>query len=99
MKPLEKSQLAAWRAYIQFEIDQGDDKRTRTLFERCLIACALYEEFWILYIEYLETQGASEGEIRSVFTRLCCTHLPNKVKPHVAWAAYEEVLGKDSCYS
>lgn len=24
-----------------------DDTRVRILFERCLIACALYEEFWI----------------------------------------------------
>lgn len=23
-----------------------DDHRVRILFERCLIACALYEEFW-----------------------------------------------------
>lgn len=23
-----------------------DDNRVRILFERCLIACALYEEFW-----------------------------------------------------
>lgn len=23
-----------------------DDRRVRILFERCLIACALYEEFW-----------------------------------------------------
>lgn len=23
-----------------------DDQRVRILFERCLIACALYEEFW-----------------------------------------------------
>lgn len=24
----------------------GGDRRVRILFERCLIACALYEEFW-----------------------------------------------------
>ena len=24
----------------------GGDRRIRVLFERCLIACALYEEFW-----------------------------------------------------
>lgn len=24
----------------------GGDRRVRVLFERCLIACALYEEFW-----------------------------------------------------
>ena len=47
VKPLEKSQLSAWRLYLEFEIKQGNDKRIRVLFERCLIACAFYEEFWM----------------------------------------------------
>lgn len=36
-KPEEESEVAA--------VAQ-DDHRVRILFERCLIACALYEEFW-----------------------------------------------------
>ena len=47
VKPLEKSQLAAWRNYLDFEVKQADDARIRVLFERCLIACAFYEEFWM----------------------------------------------------
>lgn len=29
-------------------------RRVRVLYERCLVACALYEHFWIRYAKYLE---------------------------------------------
>ena len=32
------------------------------LFERCLIACALYEEFWAKYAEYLEGRKADDKD-------------------------------------
>jgi len=47
VKPLEKSQLKNWREYLKFEMENGSEKRVGVLFERCVIACALYEEFWM----------------------------------------------------
>ena len=47
VKPLEKGQLRNWREYLDFEMEQGSHERIVILFERCLIACALYEEFWL----------------------------------------------------
>lgn len=47
VKPLERCQLKNWKEYLDYEIEQGDQNRIIVLFERCLIACALYEEFWI----------------------------------------------------
>lgn len=47
VKALEKTQLTNWREYLEFEIENGTPERVVVLFERCLIACALYEEFWI----------------------------------------------------
>jgi hypothetical protein len=47
VKPLERCQLKNWKEYLDYEIEQGDQERIIVLFERCLIACALYEEFWI----------------------------------------------------
>jgi len=47
VKPLEKGQLKMWKEYLEFEIEKGDTHRILILFERCLIACALYEEYWI----------------------------------------------------
>ena len=31
---------------MDFEIAEGDHEKIRFLFERCLVACALYEDFW-----------------------------------------------------
>jgi len=47
VKPLEKAQLKNWRDYLKFEMANGSEKRVFILFERCVIACALYEEFWM----------------------------------------------------
>lgn len=47
MKPLEKTQLKNWKEYLDFEIENGTHERVVVLFERCVISCALYEEFWI----------------------------------------------------
>jgi len=46
VKPLEKGQLKNWKDYLDYEIEQGDRDRIIVLFERCLIACALYDEYW-----------------------------------------------------
>ena len=36
-----------WREYLDFEIAEGNQRRILILFERCMVACALYEDFWI----------------------------------------------------
>ncbi|XP_045596489.1 pre-mRNA-processing factor 39 isoform X2 [Procambarus clarkii] len=93
VKPLEKSQLTAWRNYLDYEIKHMNPARIRVLFERCLIACAFYEEFWMRYIRYLEEAGAVEGDIRSVYQRACVIHLRERFRPHLSWAAFEEEKG------
>ncbi|XP_071519274.1 pre-mRNA-processing factor 39 isoform X2 [Panulirus ornatus] len=93
VKPLEKSQLTAWRNYLDYEIKQMNAARIRVLFERCLIACAFYEEFWMRYIRYLEEAVAGDAEIRSVYQRACIIHLREKFRPHLSWAAFEEEKG------
>ncbi|XP_053179799.1 pre-mRNA-processing factor 39 isoform X2 [Scomber japonicus] len=68
-----------------------DDHRVRILFERCLIACALYEEFWIRYVHYLEPHSVDEA--RAVFKRACEVHLMFKPNIHMQWATFEERHG------
>lgn len=55
MKALEKTQLNNWKEYLDFEIENGTPERVVVLFERCLIACALYEEFWLKVTESLSS--------------------------------------------
>lgn len=47
VKPLERDQLKNWHDYLDFEIKEKKRKRIFALFERCMIACAQYEEMWI----------------------------------------------------
>ncbi|XP_028316280.1 pre-mRNA-processing factor 39 [Gouania willdenowi] len=68
-----------------------DDHRVRILFERCLIACALYEEFWIKYIQYLEVQSVDKA--RAVYQRACAVHLAHRPNIHMQWATFEEKHG------
>jgi len=97
VKPLERGQLKNWKSYLDFEIEQGDQERIRVLFERCLIACTLYEEYWLKYIRYLETPTDplkyDPDRIRAVFERVCWVHLPTKPAVHMVWATFEEKQG------
>ncbi|KAH3847692.1 pre-mRNA-processing factor 39-like [Dreissena polymorpha] len=72
VKPLERSQLKNWREYLDFEIQFGTHERVVVLFERCMIAAALYEDFWLKYARYLEDhfsnlkKAATDSTERSV---------------------------------
>lgn len=92
VKPLERCQLKNWKEYIDFEIEQGDRTRILVLFERCLIACALYDDFWLKLIRYLETQEdvALVEKTRDVYERACTVHHPDKPSLHLMWSSFEE---------
>lgn len=96
VKQLERIQLKNWKEYLDFEIEQGDKTRILVLFERCLIACALYEEFWLKLIRYLETQkddAEQESRLRDAYERACTIHQPDKPSLMVMWATFEESFG------
>ncbi|ALC47221.1 CG1646 [Drosophila busckii] len=93
VKPLERAQLKNWKDYLEFEIEKGDRERILVLFERCLIACALYDDFWLKMLRYLESLEQSVevlGITRGVYRRACRIHHPDKPSLHLMWAAFEE---------
>lgn len=92
VKPLEKCQLKNWKEYLDFEINEGNDQQITFLFERCVVVCALYEEFWQKYLDYIEEKDA--GLTRSVYSRACGTHLLKKFEMHIKWAIFEEKQNK-----
>ena len=63
VKPLDQKQLRVWDQYLDWQGSQQDHQRTVVLFERCLIPCALYEQFWAKYARYLE-RAHKEGRDR-----------------------------------
>jgi len=102
VKPLERGQLKNWHDYLEFMKTEmckegGDETEVEILFERCLIACALYEEFWMNYLSWYEGKDGDHSEkIRSIFKRACTHHLPSKVDVHCRWATFEESSGNFS---
>lgn len=98
LQPLERCQLKNWKEYLDYEIEQGDQRRILVLFERCLIACALYDDFWLKLIRYLEShkeQEDYENKTRDAYERACSIHHPDKPNLHMMWAAFEE---SHSCF-
>ncbi|XP_075693303.1 pre-mRNA-processing factor 39-like [Rhinoderma darwinii] len=90
--PLNVKQLQNWRKYLDFEASQGPHERVVILYERCLMPCAMYEEFWLLYAQYMERHSVEAA--RSVFERACRIHLPLKFTLHLQWALFEEKHGQ-----
>jgi pre-mRNA-processing factor 39 len=91
---LDEAELDNWRKYLDYEEKQGDFSRTCFLYERCLIACALYEEFWLRYARWMFSQGKEE-DTRIVYTRASCIFVPISAPTvRLNWARFEEKLGR-----
>ncbi|XVF87220.1 hypothetical protein PTKIN_Ptkin18bG0101400 [Pterospermum kingtungense] len=60
IKPLDISQLENWHEYLNFVEMHGDFDWAVKLYERCLIPCAKYPEFWMRYVDFMESKGGRE---------------------------------------
>ncbi|XWS19788.1 hypothetical protein CRYUN_Cryun31cG0046400 [Craigia yunnanensis] len=60
VKPLDVSQLENWHEYLNFVEMHGDFDWAVKLYERCLIPCANYPEFWMRYVDFMESKGGRE---------------------------------------
>ncbi|KAF2265693.1 pre-mRNA-processing factor 39 [Lojkania enalia] len=93
---LEPEDLSNWRKYLDFEEGQGDYHRTAFLYERCLVTCALYEEFWLRYARWMFAQGKDE-DTRIIYAKASSILVPianTTIRLH--WARFEEKLGRFS---
>ena len=93
---LEDAELDNWRKYLEYEEKQGDFERTSFLYERCLVACALYDEFWLRYARWMFSQGKEENT-RIIYMRASCIFVPISAPAiRLNWARFEEKLGRTS---
>ncbi|GAB2299090.1 hypothetical protein Dimus_033161 [Dionaea muscipula] len=60
IQPLDDYQLDNWHQYLDFGEKKGDFDWAVRLYERCLIPCVNYPEFWMRYVEYVEAKGGRE---------------------------------------
>jgi len=93
VKPLDQYQLKNWRKYLDFEESQGDYYRIYTLYERCLVSCALYEEFWERYAKYLASKGNIQ-DATNIFLKAINVFIPpNYPSIRLAFAIFQEEQG------
>ena len=78
VKPLGQNDLTNWRNYLDYELIHGNVNSITVLFERCLIPCALYEEFWMRYVEWAHLARGNEDTMQIV-DRCLQTYLPKSV--------------------
>ncbi|XP_050208121.1 pre-mRNA-processing factor 39-1 isoform X2 [Mercurialis annua] len=59
VRPLNVAELENWHNYLDF-IEREDLDKVVKLYERCLIACANYPEYWVRYVLCMEVCGSMD---------------------------------------
>ncbi|KAI5866613.1 pre-mRNA-processing factor 39 [Durotheca rogersii] len=92
---LENSQLANWRKYLDFEEAEHDFARIAFLYERCIVTCALYDEFWFRYARWMSAQPGKEEEVRHIYMRAATIFVPiSRPGIRLQFAYFEESCGR-----
>ncbi|QGA20340.1 hypothetical protein EYB26_008042 [Talaromyces marneffei] len=73
---LDEGQLANWKRYLDFEEAEGSYARIVFLYERCLVTCAHYDEFWLRYARWMSAQPGKEEEVRNIYQRASTIFVP-----------------------
>ncbi|QVM09892.1 hypothetical protein D8B26_004552 [Coccidioides posadasii str. Silveira] len=92
---LDDGQLANWRKYLDFEESEGSYARTQFLYERCLVTCAHYDEFWMRYARWMSAQDGKEEEVRNIYQRASTLYVPiSRPTIRLHYAYFEEMCGR-----
>lgn len=92
---LDEGQLNNWNKYIDFEESEGSFARIQFLYERCLVTCAYYEQFWLRFARWMAAQPGKEEEVRNIYQRASCVYVPianPTVRLHYAY--FEEMSNR-----
>eukprot|EP01134_Creolimax_fragrantissima_P003785 CFRG3785T1 len=93
VKDVDNQQRTAWKAYLTLMMDENNAKEDiEFLFERCLIVCALYEEFWLQYAYW---QRDDHAAMATVLSR-SLLFLHNKPNAFLALSTAYELLGGET---
>ncbi|KAI5927791.1 pre-mRNA-processing factor 39 [Camillea tinctor] len=92
---LENSQIVNWRKYLDFEEREGDFARIAFLYERSVITCAMYDEFWFRYARWMSAQPGKEEEVRHIYMRAATLCVPiSRPGIRLQFAYFEESCGR-----
>ncbi|KAI3973084.1 hypothetical protein MKX01_019742 [Papaver californicum] len=90
--PLKSSELQNWHNYLDFIVGQDDFNKVVKLYERCLIACANYPEFWIRYVLSMEVKGRTDLA-NNALTRATQVFVRQQPEIHLFAARFRERSG------
>ncbi|KAL6230344.1 hypothetical protein BDW75DRAFT_234472 [Aspergillus navahoensis] len=94
---LDEGQLANWRKYLDFEEAEGSYARIQFLYERCLVTCAHYDEFWQRYARWMSAQPGKEEDVRNIYQRASYLYVPiANPATRLQYAYFEEMSGRVS---
>ncbi|KAJ5287795.1 mRNA splicing protein (Prp39) [Penicillium angulare] len=92
---LDEGQLANWNKYLDFEESEGSYSRIQFLYERCLVTCAHYDEFWLRYARWMTAQSGKDEEARIIYQRASCLYVPiANPAIRLQYAYFEEMSGR-----
>lgn len=92
---LDDAQLVNWRKYLDYEESEGDFVRIAFLYERCLVAAAYYDEFWLRFARWMLAQIGKIEEVRNIYQRASCLYAPiARPTVRLQWALFEEMHGR-----
>ncbi|OWZ15701.1 Pre-mRNA-processing factor 39 [Phytophthora megakarya] len=91
--PVTEVAMKNWHSYLDFEEEAGNYPRCQTLYERCLISCANYEEIWLRYAEWVaRVHGFDAAD--AVFQRAVTIFLKYRASIYLEYAAFLETHNK-----
>lgn len=92
---LDDGQLANWRKYLDFEEAEGGYGRAQFLYERCLVTCAYYDEFWYRYARWMLDHDGKEEEVRNIYQRASMLYVPmGRPGIRLQYAMFEEMCSR-----
>ncbi|KAF5181953.1 Pre-mrna-processing factor [Thalictrum thalictroides] len=92
VRPLNGAELENWHNYLDF-IERGDDlNKVVKLYERCLIACANYSEYWIRYVLCMEASGSMDLA-NNALARATQVFIKRQPEIHLFAARFKEQTG------
>ncbi|XP_042026840.1 pre-mRNA-processing factor 39-like isoform X2 [Salvia splendens] len=92
VRPLNVAELENWHNYLDFTEGGDDFNKVVKLYERCLIACARYPEFWIRYVLCMEASGSMEL-VENALARATQVFVKRQPEIHLFAAQFKEQHG------
>ncbi|KAL6505253.1 hypothetical protein OROGR_025070 [Orobanche gracilis] len=89
VRPLNVTELENWHNYLDFIEGEDDFNKVVKLYERCLIACARYPEYWIRYVLCMEDSGSMELA-ENALTRATQVFVKRQPEIHLFAARFKE---------